>query len=684
MLLMSGTRVILSPFSSPSLPFMTAYHFMCKKCNNSDEEVFSKKQANFAIMCQTALANLMCTHDGRVCFSEEREILPFLDKNWDVLTFQPRKANDSWHANIHKTLDLSKIGPSYERFRALTSQLKTNFSKLGLPSPGIMPESSGFASVDGSGLSCGSNASPNVGADGYGSVTRKRKGDSGLAMGDVLRGDASFTAFSQCGAGGGHGSASVAVSIGNNERGGGSIRSTRRSTAAHAHTQNGSSCGLPGFPGFAVDDSKAKVNAFGVPIDHPFNKEGYRYILVEPDPHAVGRQLWDESEHTAGKPIPGYFYRVCHCPKVVLSLNDRAHQLKLHESQLTVTGEKGYSMVRATHSVHTGTWYFEATIIDQPEGSATRIGWSQMLGNLQAPCGYDKFSYSWRSRLGTVFHQSRGKHYAETGYGKGDVIGCLICLPKHAGPIDNIVPPRLPVSTSTSTGSGGASRKGGGDTAAVKKSSTSPPEVPLLNFLPETYKDRPLIKFRNYYYFEEKDDPQAVEKKLRPLTGSKIVFYRNGECMGVAFSDIYAGPYFPAISIYKSATVTVFGRLQASVWNRHGIHLNTKLKMYKAVVLTTLLYGAETWTVYWNQARKLNHFHLSCLHRKLKLGWQDRIPDAKVLERTEILSIHAMLRQVQLRWSSHLVKLPMALRHQTKQGMKSVDKSKKRNANGNK
>ncbi|VDL94573.1 unnamed protein product [Schistocephalus solidus] len=31
-----------------------------------------------------------------------------------------------------------------------------------------------------------------------------------------------------------------------------------------------------------------------------------------------------------------------------------------------------------------------------------------------------------------------------------------------------------------------------------------------------------------------------------------------------------------------------FGRLQASVWNHYGIHLNTKLKMYKAVVLTTL------------------------------------------------------------------------------------------------
>ncbi|VDL89875.1 unnamed protein product [Schistocephalus solidus] len=61
-------------------------------------------------------------------------------------------------------------------------------------------------------------------------------------------------------------------------------------------------------------------------------------------------------------------------------------------------------------------------------------------------------------------------------------------------------------------------------------------------------------------------------------------------------------------------------RLQTSVWNRHGINLNTKLKMYKAVYLTTLLYGAETWTIYSNQVRKLNHFHLSCLHRILKLS----------------------------------------------------------------
>ncbi|VDL88520.1 unnamed protein product [Schistocephalus solidus] len=76
--------------------------------------------------------------------------------------------------------------------------------------------------------------------------------------------------------------------------------------------------------------------------------------------------------------------------------------------------------------------------------------------------------------------------------------------------------------------------------------------------------------------------------------------------------------------------------------------------MYKAFVLTTLLYGVKTWTVYLNQARNLNHFHLICLHRILKLRWQDRIPDTEVLERT---GIHAMLTQVQLRWSGYLVRM---------------------------
>ncbi|BHF85137.1 hypothetical protein SprV_1002829700 [Sparganum proliferum] len=100
-----------------------------------------------------------------------------------------------------------------------------------------------------------------------------------------------------------------------------------------------------------------------------------------------------------------------------------------------------------------------------------------------------------------------------------------------------------------------------------------------------------------------------------------------------------------------------FGRLQSTVWDRQGLQLSTKLKMCKAVILPTLLYGAETWTVYTRQARRLNHFHLSCLRRILRLNWRDRIVDTDVLERTGILSIYTILRQMQLRWSGHLVRM---------------------------
>ncbi len=35
-----------------------------------------------------------------------------------------------------------------------------------------------------------------------------------------------------------------------------------------------------------------------------------------------------------------------------------------------------------------------------------------------------------------------------------------------------------------------------------------------------------------------------------------------------------------------------------SVWERKGLTLKTKIKVYQAMVLTALLYASKTWTVY--------------------------------------------------------------------------------------
>ena len=43
---------------------------------------------------------------------------------------------------------------------------------------------------------------------------------------------------------------------------------------------------------------------------------------------------------------------------------------------------------------------------------------------------------------------------------------------------------------------------------------------------------------------------------------------------------------------------SAFGKLKESGWERRGISLRTKVKVYRAAVLTTLLYGCEIWTSY--------------------------------------------------------------------------------------
>lgn len=85
-----------------------------------------------------------------------------------------------------------------------------------------------------------------------------------------------------------------------------------------------------------------------------------------------------------------------------------------------------------------------------PESSASRIGWGQSYTNLQAPLGFDKFGYSWRSRLGTKFHQAIGKTYCPGGYGVGDVLGFLIILPEHKAHAKNRFRPGDPPSVADS------------------------------------------------------------------------------------------------------------------------------------------------------------------------------------------------------------------------------------------
>ena len=103
---------------------------------------------------------------------------------------------------------------------------------------------------------------------------------------------------------------------------------------------------------------------------------------------------------------------------------------------------------------------------------------------------------------------------------------------------------------------------------------------------------------------------------------------------------------------------STFRCLRASMLDRRGIKLKTRLKVYEATILPTLFYACETWTKYERHARKLNWFHISCFRKLLKLNWKDRVPDIDILEQAGMTSVCMLLQQAQLRCGGHIVHMP--------------------------
>ena len=100
-----------------------------------------------------------------------------------------------------------------------------------------------------------------------------------------------------------------------------------------------------------------------------------------------------------------------------------------------------------------------------------------------------------------------------------------------------------------------------------------------------------------------------------------------------------------------------FGALRRRLWDDHGVRLDTKVAVYRAVVLTTLLYGSESWTTYRHQIKKLDRFHMKCLRQITHIKWQDYIPNTTVLNKCKITGIEAFLIANQLRWAGHVARM---------------------------
>jgi hypothetical protein len=147
---------------------------------------------------------------------------------------------------------------------------------------------------------------------------------------------------------------------------------------------------------------------------------------------------------------------------------------------------------------------------------------------------------------------------------------------------------------------------------------------------------------------QDRTQVQAIKVGDRPLKVVEQFKYLGSVISGDGSMDAEIDS-----RIKKAAAV--FGRLWERVWKPKDINTTTKVAVYRAMVVSTLLYGCCTWTTKKRQVQRLHTFHMRCLRRLLNIRWQDRITDAEVLRRAGGLwRVETMLRFERLSWLGHV------------------------------
>ena len=110
----------------------------------------------------------------------------------------------------------------------------------------------------------------------------------------------------------------------------------------------------------------------------------------------------------------------------------------------------------------------------------------------------------------------------------------------------------------------------------------------------------------------------------------------------------------PEIDKRIGKAATTLTHLTSRVWTNPKLTMKMKMAVYNACILSTLLYGSETWTTYTHQEKRLNTFHLRSLQCILGISWQDKVTNTDVLSHAGLPTMYTLLRQCWLCWLGHV------------------------------
>ena len=102
-----------------------------------------------------------------------------------------------------------------------------------------------------------------------------------------------------------------------------------------------------------------------------------------------------------------------------------------------------------------------------------------------------------------------------------------------------------------------------------------------------------------------------------------------------------------------------FDCMRRPIFQDRNLSVATKRQVYRAVVVSVLLYGAETWTLKAQHVRRLNSFHNRCIRTILGVTryqqWKERITSKRLASAFGMQqSIPELIMEQRLRWLGHV------------------------------
>ena len=102
----------------------------------------------------------------------------------------------------------------------------------------------------------------------------------------------------------------------------------------------------------------------------------------------------------------------------------------------------------------------------------------------------------------------------------------------------------------------------------------------------------------------------------------------------------------------------VFARLKECVWIQHNTSWKTKMKIYNTVVITTLLYASECWTLLATDLTKLKVFQMSYLCQILGVTRCYQLRNDTIQHRCiDQSTVGKRIQRNRLRWFGHVCQI---------------------------